>query len=103
LARVEAEGESGDGRPEDIPNHGDQTIGDQNRPEAGQGENRHRSQSERGESQDDYSALGAGFINRAADRRLRGEPEQAANHGYKTGFRLTPMLLRNEKDIEIRP
>ena len=26
-----------------------------------------------------------------------------ADHGYKTGFRLAPMLLRNEKDIEIRP
>jgi len=103
LARVKAECQSSDGRPEDIADHGNQTIGDQNRPEAGQGEDRHRSQRECGESQNDYSALSAGFINRSANRRLRGEAEQAPHHGYKTGYRLAPMLLHNEKNIEIRP
>jgi hypothetical protein len=103
LARVEPEGKRRDGRAEHVADDGDHAIGDQHRPEARQGEDHHRSQGQRPKRHDNHPAFGAGFIDRGADRRLRGEPKQAANHGHETGFGLGPVLLRDEEDVEIRP
>lgn len=103
LARVEPEGERSDGWAEHIADHCDQAVGGQHRPEARQGEDRYRSEGEHPQRHNNHPALGAGFIDRSADRRLCGEPEQAANHGHETGFGLGPVPLRDEEDVEIRP
>jgi hypothetical protein len=39
-----------------------------------------------GESQDYYATLGAGLVDRGAYRRLRSDPEQAANRGHHPDF-----------------
>ena len=56
-----------------------------------------------GERQDDRASLGAGLVDRGADRRLDGEPEQAADGRHQSDFGLAPMLLGDQEDIEIRP
>jgi hypothetical protein len=95
--------QGGDRRAENIADNSYEAVGDQHRPEAGQCKNDHSPDGERGERQENCAALGAGLVDRGADRRLRGDSEQAADHGHQAGFGLAPVLLGDEEHIEIRP
>jgi hypothetical protein len=44
-----------------------------------------------------------GLVDRGANRRLDRDANQTANRGHKSDFGLTPMLLGDQEDIEIRP
>ncbi len=103
IARVQAQGQRRDRRTEDVADNCHQAVGDQDRPEARPREDDDGSDTQHGKRQDDRAALGAGLVDRGADRRLDGEPEQAADRGHQSDFGLAPMLLGDQEHVEIRP
>jgi len=50
---------------------------------------------------DDRTTLGAGLVDRGADRRLDREPEQAADRRHQSDLGLAPMLLSDQEHIEV--
>ena len=58
------------------------------RPEGRPGEDDDGTDAQRGERGDDRAALGAGLVDRGADRRLDREPEQAADRGHQSDLGL---------------
>jgi hypothetical protein len=75
FAYVQAQGQRRDRRTEDVADNCHQAVGDCDRPEARPSVNDGSSDAQHGKRQDDRSALGAGLVDRGADRRLDGEPE----------------------------
>ena len=102
LARIEAQGEGRDGGAEDVADDGHQAVGDRHRPEGRQREDDHGADGQHGKRQDDRAALGAGLVDRGADRRLHREPEQPADGGHQSDLGLAPMLLGDQEDVQIR-
>jgi len=101
--RVEAQGHSRDRRAEDVADNCHQAVGNQHRPEAGQRKDYRSSDAQHGERQDDRSAFGACLVDCGTDRGLRGEREQAANHGHQSDLGQAPMLSGDQKHVEKRP
>jgi hypothetical protein len=53
--------------------------------------------------QDDQASLGAGLVDRGADRRLDREAKQTADGRHQADFRLAPVLLGDQEDVQVRP
>ena len=104
LARVEAQGQGRDRGAEDIADDCHQAVGDHHRPEGRPGEDDRRLRcASTASARTIDAALGAGLVDRRADRRLDGEPEQAADRRHQADFGLAPMLLGDQEHVEIRP
>ena len=103
LPRVEAQGQGRDRRTEDVADNCHQAVGDHDRPEARPREDDDGADAQHGKRQDDRAALGAGLVDRGADRRLDREPEQAADRRHQADLGLAPMLLGDQEHVEIRP
>jgi hypothetical protein len=98
----QAQGQRRDYRTEDVASNSHQAVGNRHRPESRESKNNDGRNRQYRQRQNDDAALGTGFIDRRADRGLDGEPEQAADRGYHSDIGLTPMLLGNQEDVEIR-
>ena len=101
LARIKTERERRDRRTEHVASDRHQAVGHHDRPKGRPKKNNDGGHRENAEREDDDAALGAGLVDRPADRRLDEKPEQAAHCRHQANFRLAPMLLRNEEDVEI--
>ena len=53
--------------------------------------------------QHDRASLGAGLVDRGADRRLHRKAEQAAEGRHQPDLGLAPMLLGDQEHVEVRP
>ena len=56
-----------------------------------------------GKRRDNHAPLGACLVDRRTDRRLHRDSEQTADSCHQTGRGLAPVLLGDQKDIQIRP
>ncbi len=101
-ARVEPERERRDGGTEHVAGERDQRIRGEHGPECRKSIDEDGTGAEHRERGDEQRTLGAGRVDRRADRRLSREAEQAADGRDQPDARLRPMLLRDEKDIQIR-
>jgi hypothetical protein len=101
--RVQAQGQARDRRTEDVADNCHQAVGDRHRPEARPREDDGSADAQHGKRQADRSALGARLVDRGADRRLDGKPEQTTDRGDQSDFGLAPMLLGDQEHVEIRP
>jgi hypothetical protein len=99
LARDETERKGCDRWAKNVADHRDDSVGDQNWPEARPKCDDGCAGREHGEGGHDEAALGVSEIDQGADRRLHGKPEQTTNGRNEADLRLAPMLLRHEKDV----
>ena len=99
----EAERERGHRRAEHVSDHRDQHVGDEHRPEAGEGVDAQGAGGQHGQRDDDHTALPLRGVDRGADRRLHGETEPSAQRRDEAHLGLAPMLLRDEEDVQIGP
>ncbi len=103
LARVKPQGEGRHRGTKYVANRSHYRIGDHDRPEMRRCEDCHRTRRQHGERRDKQSALGPGLIDQAADRRLHRQTQQPANRSHQPDCFLAPMLLGDQKDVQIRP
>ncbi len=97
----ESQGQRRDRRAEDVADRCYRRVGDHHRPKGGGGENRHRSGREDRQRCDDEPALPPRRVDQSADRGLNGEPQQAARGRDQPDRLLAPMLLGDQKDVQI--
>jgi len=98
---VETKGEGGNSWPKHVADHRDNAVRDHHRPEAWSSGNHGCADGEYPECRDHEAPLGAGRIDRGADRCLHDKPEQTASGRNKANLGLAPVLLRHEKNVEI--
>ena len=89
------------GRAEHVPDHCDQSIGDEDRPETGRSVDAQGARGQYGQRDDDRTAFPVRAVDRGADRRLHGETEPSAQRRDEAHLGLAPMLLRDEEDVQI--
>ena len=100
-ACVHAQGESADRGGKHVAGDRHQSIRHRDRPEARQCEDDGRSRGQHRERQNDRAVFGAGHVDRGADRRLHRKPEQTADGRDETDFRLAPVLLGDQEDVQV--
>ena len=100
-AQIEPQGQRRDCRAEHVADDRHQAVGNHHRPEIGRRIDRDRPGRQHRQRGDDQRPLGAGGVDQSADRDLHGEAEQPTPGRHQPDGRLAPILLGDEKDVEI--
>ena len=98
----EAKRERRDCRSKHIPGDREHAQGDRHRPEGWSDKDNGRGCYHRRHGQNDHAALGAGHVDRRADRGLERNPEQSAARRHQPDIGLAPMLVRDQENIDER-